>query len=116
MSVGQTGDSRVLQQSQSSGPEAGVGLEDNAVLVTEISDRLGSQQGVRLVLEDCRPGQALLVTELQELQQLSVTEITNTQTAHLPPYKLAHLSVGLQSHLGGPVQRNHLQIRNNISS
>ena len=116
MTVGHSGDSLVVHQSQSSGAEAGVGLEDNAVLVTEISDWLGSQQWVGLILEDSGCGQTLLLTELQQLHQLAVTEVTNTQTANLLADKLAHLSVGLQSHLGRPVERNHLQIMKNISS
>ena len=117
MSFGHTGDCFVLHQSERSGPKAGVGLEDNPVLVTEISDRLGSQQGVGLVLEDCGSGQALLLTELQQLQQLSVAEVTNSQTADLLTYELAHISVGLEPHLGRPVERNHLGMMNiNISS
>ena len=112
MSVGHTGDSRVVHQSQSSGSEAGVGLKDNAVLVTEISDRPGSQQWMALILKDSGWGQALLLTKLQELHQLALTEVTNAQTANLLAYKLAHFPVGLQSHLGRPVERNHLQMKN----
>ena len=116
VTFGQTADSRVVHQPQSPGAQAGVGLEDNAVLVTEISDSLGSQQWMGLILEDCGSGQAFLVTELQQLHQLSVAEVTNSQTADLLAHKLAHLSVGLQSSLGRPVQRNLLQMMNEISS
>ena len=116
MTVGNTGDSFVFHQSQRPGPQAGVGLENNSLLVTEISDRLGSQQGVALVLQDCGSGQTLQLTELQQLQQLPVAEVTNTQTADLLTYKLAHITVGLQPHLGRPVERNHLEMMKNISS
>ena len=86
------------------------------MLLTEISDRFSSKQWVALILEDCGSGQTFLITKLQQLQQLSVAEVTNTQAADLLPYELAHISVGLQSHLGRPVERNHLQEMNNIFS
>ena len=108
----------MLQQTQRPGPETGVCLEHQPLQLTQIPERshvtvhpdvkdspdlLGWEQWMALILHQAGSGQPVLVTEGQQLSELSGAEVAHAQAAHRVPHVPGHRPVRLQPHVRTPV-------------
>ena len=73
-----------------------------------LPDFSSSKQGMTLILNHTWSGKIVLATEVQQLSQLSHTEVADPQWANSCPNMFTHASVRLQSHVWCPVGWDHL--------